>query len=172
MQRLKNQHAIIPQSNDAVKSFHDLVARNAVHEMNKTTNACILFFILFFIVPFPALAQKGYWQQRVNYIINVKLDDSSKSLEGNIRLNYINQSPDTLQFIWFHLWPNAYKNDRTAFSEQLLTNGQTDFYFSDAKDRGYINKLNFRVNGSSVQTQDHPKFIDAVKLLLPEPLLP
>ena len=25
------------------------------------------------------------------------------------KIDYVNHSPDTLRFIWFHLWPNAYK---------------------------------------------------------------
>src|SRR5690349_15466973 len=97
----------------------------------------IAYVLIFNVILSPLAAQQPYWQQTVNYAISVKLVDSSKSLDGNIRINYINRSPDTLQFIWFHLWPNAYKNDRTAFSEQLLAHGKTDFYFSDAKDRGY-----------------------------------
>jgi hypothetical protein len=43
--------------------------------------------------------------------------------------------------IYFHLWPNAYKNDRTAFNKQQVTNGNTNFYFSDAKNKGYIKDL-------------------------------
>ena len=85
-------------------------------------------------------------------------------------MEYYNNSPDTLYFIWFHLWPNAYKNDRTAFSDQLLENGSTDFYFSNADKRGYINRLDFKVNGYVAKTEDHPQHQDIVKLILPEPL--
>jgi hypothetical protein len=77
-----------------------------------------------------------------------------------------------LSFIWFHLWPNAYKNDRTAFSEQLLKLGRTDFYFSSEIDRGYINRLDFKVDEMTAQLEYHPKYIDVAKLILPSPLLP
>jgi Peptidase family M1 domain len=119
-----------------------------------------------------SLYGQNYWQQEVNYIIDVSLIESVSSLEGFLKLQYINHSPDTLSFIWFHLWPNAYKNDRTAFSDQLLENGTTDFYFSDKEKRGYINHLDFRVNGAPAQTQDHPEYFDIIKVLLPFPLPP
>ena len=67
--------------------------------------------------------QKIYWQQQVNNTINVSLDDQQHMLNADITMEYFNNSPDTLSYIWIHLWPNAYKNDKTAFSEQLLKNG-------------------------------------------------
>ena len=112
------------------------------------------------------------WQQETNFNINVRLNDSSHTLDGQISIHYINHSPDTLRFIWLHLWPNAYKNDKTAFSDQLLENGETDFYFSKESDRGYINSLNFSVNGIPATQEDHPQHQDIVRLLLPDPLLP
>lgn len=117
-------------------------------------------------------AQRPYWQQKVDYAINAQLNDEVHTLDGFLKLKYINNSPDTLRFIWFHVWPNAYKNDKTAFSDQLLENGRTDFYFSDNPDRGYINRLDFRVNESLAKTEDHPEHIDIIKLLLNEPLRP
>ena len=130
--------------------------------------------ILFsFILPLGLGAHaQQYWQQEVNYDIEVNLNDSENSLEGFVQMEYTNHSPDTLYFIWLHLWPNAYKNDRTAFSDQLLENNRTDFYFSDKDQRGYINRLDFRVNGIIAATEDHPEFIDIIKLILPQPLAP
>ena len=114
----------------------------------------------------------AYFQQQVNYNIIITLNDIDKTLEGFETINYTNNSPDTLYFIWFHLWPNAYKNDRTAFSEQLLKLGRTDFYFSDEDKRGYINRLDFKVDGITSQLEDHPLYIDVAKLILPKPLAP
>ncbi len=128
--------------------------------------------LTFFLHLFSGLAQKGYWQQQVNHTIDVTLNDVENTLEGFERIEYINNSPDTLHFIWFHLWPNAYKNDKTAFSDQQVENGKTDFYFSDKEQRGYINRLDFRINGEVVRTEDHPQHIDIIKLILPAPLLP
>lgn len=116
--------------------------------------------------------QPAYWQQQVNYKIDVTLNDADNTLDGYVKMDYFNNSPDTLFFIWIHLWPNAYKNDRTAFSDQELENGSTGFYFSDNDKRGYINRLNFRVNTVNSKTEDHPQHQDIVKLLLPAPLPP
>lgn len=126
-------------------------------------------FILFSAL---SIAQRGYWQQSLQYEITVQLDDSQHTLDGTLKLQYLNNSPDTLRYIWFHTWPNAYKNDRTDFSEQLLENGRTDFYFADNKDRGYMNRLDFRVNQELARTEDHPQYFDVIKVLLPSPLPP
>ena len=113
-----------------------------------------------------------YWQQQADYNIQVQLDDILNSLEGYEKIVYTNNSPDTLRFIWFHLWPNAYKDEKTAFSEQLLRNFRTDFYFSEEENRGYISNLSFKINGTMADTFNHPKYEDVVKVMLPEPLLP
>ena len=109
-----------------------------------------------------ANCQLSYWQQQVNYTIDVSLNDKKHELTGFEKIDYINNSPDTLTFIWFHIWPNAYKNDKTAFSDQLLENGNTKFYFSEKEQKGYINRLDFKVNEITAETEDHPQHIDIV----------
>lgn len=132
----------------------------------------VFFFCWGLLAQLLVLGQQSYWQQETNYTMDVSLNDSSHTLDGFLKLEYINHSPDTLSFIWFHLWPNAFKNDRTAFSEQLLQNGRTDFYFSDKEQRGYINRLDFRTNNFTLKTEDHPVYIDVVKVHLLNPLPP
>ncbi len=117
-------------------------------------------------------AQNKYWQQKTDYTISVTLNDVDNSLKGFEQIDYYNNSPDTLNFIWIHLWPNAYKNDKTAFSDQQLENGSTNFYFSEENKKGYINQLNFKVDNVNAATEDHPQHQDIVKLLLPIPLAP
>ncbi len=128
--------------------------------------------LLFLFVSSVTLAQQPYWQQQVNFKIDVTLNDTEHTLDGFEKIEYINRSPDTLTFIWFHVWPNAFRTDKTAFSDQLLENGRTDFYFSNKEDRGYINRLDFRVNSVLAKTEDHPQHIDIIKVLLPQPLAP
>jgi Peptidase family M1 domain len=128
--------------------------------------------LFFYCHPPTANGQLNYWQQQVNYNIDVSLNDKEHSLDGFEKIEYTNNSPDTLKFIWFHIWPNAYKNDRTAFSDQLLENGSTKFYFSDKEQKGYINRLDFKVNNITAQLEDHPQYIDIIKVILPVPLPP
>ncbi len=142
-----------------------------IFEKTDAVNYLLTFLVLFLLVTRSG-AQSAYWQQQVDYKINVQLNDEEHTLDGFARIRYTNHSPDTLTFIWFHLWPNAYRTDRTAFSDQLLENGRTDFYFSNRGDRGYINRLDFRVNEQLAETEDHPQHIDIIKLILPRPLAP
>src|SRR5690606_30671874 len=116
--------------------------------------------------------EQNYFQQKADHVIEVTLNDQINTLDGFEVITYTNQSPDTLHYIWFHLWSNAYKNDRTAFSEQLLNQGRTDFYFSDDEKRGYINRMDFKVNNITATLEDHPQYIDVAKLTLPSPLAP
>ena len=113
-----------------------------------------------------------YWQQKVDFTIDVTLNDKEKSIDGFEKITYLNNSPDTLYYIWFHLWPNAYKNDRTAFSDQMLENGNTAFYFSNKEEKGYVNRLDFKMDGITARTEDHPEHIDITRLVLPKPLAP
>ncbi|MBL7744857.1 MAG: M1 family metallopeptidase [Chitinophagaceae bacterium] len=130
----------------------------------------LLFLLIAYSAQLTAFSQ--YWQQEVNYTISVSLNDTAHTLRGFEKIEYINNSPDTLKFIWFHIWPNAYKNDKTAFSDQFLINGNTKFYFSDKEQKGYINRLDFKVNNVTAEMEDHPEHIDIIKLVLPSPLPP
>lgn len=51
----------------------------------------------------------GYWQQSVRYQINVDLDHNQHRLEGKMRLEYTNNSPDALDEIFMHLYWNAFQ---------------------------------------------------------------
>jgi hypothetical protein len=131
-----------------------------------------LLVLLYCQLPIAFCQLPQYWQQQVNCKIDVTLNDADHTLDGYIKMDYFNNSPDTLYFIWIHLWPNAYKNDRTAFSDQRIENGSTDFYFSGDDKRGYINRLDFKVNTITAKTEDHPQHQDITKLILPTPLAP
>ncbi len=56
--------------------------------------------------------QQAPWQQQVDYDIAVTLDDEKHELTGDIAITYTNNSPDVLQEMYIHLWPNAYKISR------------------------------------------------------------
>ncbi|MBO9502086.1 M1 family metallopeptidase [Brevundimonas sp. A19_0] len=44
-----------------------------------------------------------YWQQQVDYVIDVRFDEDTKSLSGSQRITYHNNSPDTLTYVWILL---------------------------------------------------------------------
>lgn len=129
-----------------------------------------------FIIPFVIViqlagyGQHDYWQQELNYHIKVTLDDEAKKLTGTIDLVYSNNSPDSLNYIWFHLWPNGYRDNSTALFKQLQSSDSQ--YSIDSKNQGYIDQLNFTVDGLSAQTESDPDHIDMLKLVLNSPLAP
>ena len=114
----------------------------------------------------------NYFQQEVNYTIKVKLNDVKHELSGFETIEYINNSPHTLKQLYFHVWPNAYKNDKTALAKQLRENGALDFHFSAESERGFIDSLFFRVDGDSVGWKLDEKNIDICKVYLKKPLEP
>ena len=136
----------------------------------KTKLSLLLFLCI--SAPFLNAAEKPYFQQEVNYKIEVTLDDKKHAISAFETLVYTNNSPDELGFIFMHLWPNAYKNDRTALAKQLKESGALKFHWSKDIDRGYMDSLDFRVNGVPVQVIPDSAHIDICKLILPKPLLP
>ena len=85
----------------------------------------------------------GYWQQQVNYKINVKLDDVNHQLHGNINFTYINRSPVEITEIPVHLWANGYANSKTALAKQLKKLGKSKLDGSNPEDFGGIDSLEF-----------------------------
>ncbi len=129
----------------------------------------IAFAILSLLGANNLLAQE-YFQQEANYTIEVTLDDKAHTLTGNEQINYTNNSPDNLDFLWFHIWPNAYKTNSTALFKQDLANGNRKGYYATEAEQGYINKLSFKVDGKKVKWEYHPEHIDICKLILNKPL--
>lgn len=64
---------------------------------------------LLIMVGLAAHAQSGYWQQHVDYKMDVRLDDSKHQYTGTQTLVYTNNSPDTLYRVFYHLYPNAFQ---------------------------------------------------------------
>ena len=127
---------------------------------------------LFFLLALAgSVHAQDYWQQKVNYSIDVNLDPSEHILKGKLDLYYYNQSPDTLNFIWFHLWPNAYSGSNTALAKQLKNKKDAQLILL-GKDSGYIRDLDFRVNEKNARLEPDATNPDMAKLILASPLLP
>lgn len=71
-----------------------------------------------FLFPTQLCAQTppGYWQQRVEYQLDIRLDDQTHAVQGREKLKYFNNSPDTLKRVFFHLYWNAFQPN-SAFSK-------------------------------------------------------
>lgn len=59
-----------------------------------------------------------YWQQRADYQIAVELDDVNQRILGSATIDYHNNSPDTLQYLWLQLDQNIWqKHSDTPLTE-------------------------------------------------------
>ena len=58
----------------------------------------------------PAFAQNApYWQQHVDYKMEVSMDAKNYQYKGKQELVYTNNSPDTLRKVFYHLFLNAFQ---------------------------------------------------------------
>ncbi|MDX1351228.1 MAG: hypothetical protein R3279_13315, partial [Putridiphycobacter sp.] len=113
-----------------------------------------------------------YFQQEVNYTIKVSLNDKTHTLSGYEEFTYTNNSSTTLDFLYIHVWPNAYKNNETALAKQLYDMKNMALQDASTENRGYIDSLDFKVNGEQADWQFDEAHIDIVKLRLSTPLAP
>lgn len=121
---------------------------------------------------FPLKGQIEYFQQDLAYEIHVRLDDKGHFLHGHERLKYKNNSPNSLEKMYIHLWPNAYSSTKTAFAQQKREEGSARFERASESKRGYIDSLSFKVDGEPVwwnRWDDQP---DVVEIWLHTPLAP
>ena len=130
-----------------------------------------MFFIcLFGFGSIPVAFPQTYFQQEVNYNIHVSLNDKLHELNAFETVQYINNSPDTLNFLYFHLWPNAYSNNNTPLAKQLLRLNGKQSLFTDPELKGSIDSLNFEVNGNQVRWNLLPGQPDICRIFLEVPL--
>ncbi len=73
------------------------------------------------ILPTPTETRAGsgapgarYWQQTVDYDIDVKIDDNNQQLFGSETITYRNNSPDSLSYLWLQLDANIHRADSDA----------------------------------------------------------
>jgi hypothetical protein len=121
---------------------------------------------------FPIATSQEYFQQKVNYNIDATLNDSLHELNAFVTMEYTNNSPDTLLFMYFHVWPNAYSSNKTELAKQIFKFKGKQKLFNDAELRGYIDSLDFKVDNLSVNWGLLPDQTDVSKVLLNAPLLP
>jgi hypothetical protein len=127
---------------------------------------------LLIIIPISKVLSQEYFQQEVNYKINVTLNDRHHELNARETVEYINNSPDTLQFLFFHLWPNGYSNNQTGLAKQLISQNGKERLFNDPELKGYIDSLNFKVEGQSVNWNLMPGTPDICRINLNKALRP
>ncbi|MBL0711151.1 MAG: M1 family metallopeptidase, partial [Colwellia sp.] len=108
-----------------------------------------------------------YWQQQVDYDIEIKLDDKTQQLTGSETLSYRNNSPDTLRYIWLQLDQNkltrnsdsklakststlkkvTYRSARKMIESPKFDGGYTITKVTDSNDK----PLHYVINGTMLR---------------------
>jgi hypothetical protein len=98
-----------------------------------------------------------YWQNRANYHLKANIDTNTKVLSGTEEIDYINNSPDALQFLWLQLDQNTYKkiarsnfqtNTPPAASDHTDGYNIESVYISNGK---ATQKVNFIISDTRMQ---------------------
>ena len=66
---------------------------------------------------------KGYWQQQVDYEIDIRLNDETQELDGKEKITYTNNSSDKLKYLWLQLDANLHHphaESKTASPSQAI----------------------------------------------------
>lgn len=112
----------------------------------------ILAFAWVVSIPSSAIAQPAQVSSTtspiVDYTIHVTLDPKAKTLTGFETLLYRNASPDVIRVLQFHMYLNAFKNERSTFWLESGGALRDDKAPKDAW--GYIDVTGLRVNGDDV----------------------
>lgn len=117
-----------------------------------------------------------YWQQQVDYVIDVRLDDEGQALEGSETITYHNNSPDTLRYLWLQLDGNLFAPDSHAVASSLAPGMESMSY-------GAVETMQSRqtfdgseeilaVRDAAGRSLPHTINDTMMRIDLPEPLLP
>lgn len=148
-----------------------------------------LAFVVLGIITFTfCFAQPDRWQQRIKYAMDVNLDVITNKITGKQTITYTNNSPDTLNKLFIHLFWNAFKPNSmmdvmSRSTENLVLgrsrNGEevTDFDGRFKRriidlmpdEQGYCNVIKFVFNGQAQKTKLHETILEVFleKRILP-----
>lgn len=144
-----------------------------------------VFLSLLFVIEIVSVsfAQPDRWQQRIKYIMDVSMDVQTNHFTGKQKIEYINNSPDTLNRIFIHLYWNAFQPNSMMdarsreLGKKIIGNNRQD-WDGRVKDRilnlkeneiGYQRVKVLKVNGVMQQTIEHETILE---VKLSKPILP
>jgi len=58
---------------------------------------------------------------RADYRIEARLDEETKRISGSLELSWINRSGEEVNDLWFHLYLNAFSNNRSTFMKEAAS---------------------------------------------------
>ena len=97
----------------------------------------------------------GYWQQHVDYSMDINMDAKNYQYQGKQKLVYTNNSPDVLNRVYYHLFFNAFQPG-SEMDVRSLTIKDPDPRVGDRISKlqpneiGYIKVNSLKQNGTSI----------------------
>lgn len=67
------------------------------------------YFSFVIVLFMSAIQAQCYWQQKVDYQMDIDMDVKKHQYNGKMKLIYTNHSPDVLNKVYFHLYYNAFQ---------------------------------------------------------------
>ena len=152
--------------------------------MKKAISFLMFGLLIYNLAP----AQSDRWQQRITYRIDVQMNVQTNRFTGTEKIDYFNNSPDTLNRIFFHLYWNAFQPNsmmdqrsvelgKTVLGTDKLGNEVRDW---DSRVRDRIGKLTpeeigwdsvtaIKINGATQTLIYHETILE---VRLSSPILP
>lgn len=110
----------------------------------------------------------AYWQQDVQYKIDATIDETDNRIDGDETLVYWNNSPDTLHYVYFHLFQNAFVKGSHLHDLERLNKVKAKLGKKEAEGLGTVLE-NVKVDNATVRTElDNT----VLKVYLNKPLYP
>ena len=97
-----------------------------------------------------------YWQQHVNYTMDIDVDVTTFQYKGKQKLVYTNNSPDQLKNVYYHLYFNAFQpNSQMDIRSRNIKDPDkrvgNRIYSLTPEEIGYIKVKSLKQNGKKVQ---------------------
>ncbi|MEL7005394.1 MAG: M1 family metallopeptidase [Bacteroidota bacterium] len=117
---------------------------------------------------------QGYWQQHVNYEMEIDMDVNTHRFTGKQKLVYTNNSPDTLTKAYYHLYFNAFQPGSMMDVRSLNIadpDGRVGSRISKLNEDeiGYQHINSLKQNGKTASYKIEGTILSVI---LPEPILP
>lgn len=116
--------------------------------------------------------RQAAWQQRVDHKISAVLDTLTHTIKCEQTIVYTNNSPVALHDIWFHIYPEAFHDNGTAYGKEAITDGNFRYLNAPKTERGSVTGLNFSVNGIEAVYTRHETYRELIRVSLPAALEP
>jgi hypothetical protein len=139
-------------------------------------------FCLFSLMLLQGIAQPDRWQQKVKYVMNIDMNVQTNQFTGTQKLEYWNNSPDTLTRVFYHLYFNAFQPgsmmDNRSLRQGTIQIGRGADWDGRVRDRihqlkpdeiGYQKIRSLKMNG---RAQKFEVLETILEVTLDKPILP